>query len=209
DYVKVSASTPATTTGTVTSSTLNVRSGPGTSYATVGTLTKGAAVQVVQPNCSGDWHKIRYNGADAYVHASYISLADSSIPDDTPAVVYATVNANRLNFRQTASLSGTVITTLTRNTVVQVIEQGDTWFKVKYGGKTGYVYASYMKISSAAYGTVSSSRLNVRSGASTSSSVLGVLSAGDIVQVLENNGEWLKIAYQSTTAYVYAAYVDL
>ncbi len=214
DYVKVAEADPVETTGVVTSSTLNVRSGPGTTYATLGTLKKGDTVQVLQSYSSGSWHKIRYNGADAYVHASYISLAQGSAsqPDSGSSgstAVYATVNANRLNFRETASLSGTVITTLTRNIVVQVLEQGDTWYKVKYAGKTGYVYASYMKLCSGTYGTVNSSKLNVRSGASTSSAVLGVLGKGDIVQVLENNGTWLKIVYGSTSAYVYAAYIDL
>ncbi len=78
--------------------------------------------------------------------------------------------------------------------------------KVKYGGREGYVYASYMRIASGTFGTVTSSTLNVRSGASSSSAVLGRLCKGDIVQIVETGGKWHKIRYQSSTAYVYAAY---
>ena len=211
DYVKLSTSVTVETTGVVTSSTLNVRSGPGTTFAKVGSLAKGATVQVLKSFSTGDWHKVLYNGIEAYVSSDYIKLASGSSSAGTNSgsttMVYATVNASLLNFRRTASLDGSVITTLPRGTVVQVLEQGATWFKIRYAGSDGYVYASYMKVSTQTYGTVTSSTLNVRSGASTSSSILGKLSKGDIVQVVENGGTWLKILYQSTTAYVYAAYI--
>ena len=52
----------------VTARTLNVRKGPGTSYAKVGTLSRGTAVQVV--GFSGNWAKLS-NGY--YVSTSYLS----------------------------------------------------------------------------------------------------------------------------------------
>ena len=51
----------------VTARTLNVRKGPGTSYAKVGTLSRGTAVQVV--GFSGNWAKLS-NGY--YVSTSYL-----------------------------------------------------------------------------------------------------------------------------------------
>jgi uncharacterized protein YgiM (DUF1202 family) len=102
-----------------------------------------------------------------------------------------------------------VISTLPRNTVVQVTAHSGKWMKVKCAGKEGYVYTSYMKISDDTYGTVTSSTLNVRGGASSSSSILGRLSAGDIVQIIEKGETWHKIRYGPTVAYIYAAYVDL
>ncbi len=207
DYVKTAVAVECT--GVVTSSVLNVRSGPGTSYSKLGSLSKGATIEVIQRNASGQWHKIRYNGAEAYVHADYVKLSGGYTQTDTTptAAVYATVNANRLNLRKTDSMDGTVITTLTRNTVVQVLEQGGTWMKVRYSGVDGYVYASYMQLSGATYAKVTCSTLNVRSGASTSSSVLGMLKKGEVVQVIEKGSTWHKILYQSVTAYVYAAYI--
>ena len=211
DYIKLINTPLVETTGVVTSSTLNVRSGPGTSYAKVGTLAKGASIQVLKSFSSGSWHKILYNGTEAFVHADYISLTGSSpatsSSSGSAATQYATVNANLLNLRSTASLDGAVIGTLARNTIVQVLAQDNTWYKIKFAGTEGYAYASYLIISTQTYGTVTSSTLNVRSGASSSSSILGKLAAGDIVQIIEKGTAWHKILYQSTTAYVYAAYV--
>lgn len=125
------------------------------------------------------------------------------------STVYASVNANALNFRKTASLSSVIINTLKRNDVVQVLEKGNAWHKVKYGGKQGYMYAMYLKISSAVYGKVTGSVLNVRSGQSTSTTILGRLKSGDVVEILKKGAAWHKIRYKSSIAYVYAAYIKI
>ena len=91
--------------------------------------------------------------------------------------------------------------------MVQVIEQGKEWHKVKCGGATGYMYAKYLKLSSGTYGQVNASVLNVRSGSSTSTSILGKLSRGDVVEILSKGTSWHKIRYKSSTAYVYASYI--
>lgn len=52
-------------------SALNVRSGPGTDTAKLGSLTRNAAVVVIGE--SGSWYKIKFNGKTAYVSKQYIS----------------------------------------------------------------------------------------------------------------------------------------
>lgn len=54
-----------TTTG------LNVRTGPSTSYRAIGTLPKGTKVVVIGK--SGGWRKINYNGQTAYCHGDYLT----------------------------------------------------------------------------------------------------------------------------------------
>ena len=71
ENVKYTAPTTVSFTGYVTADTLNVRSGAGTSYTVLGTLSKGKAVTVTGQN--GDWYKISYNGKTAYVSKKYIS----------------------------------------------------------------------------------------------------------------------------------------
>lgn len=58
-------------TGYVTATSLNVRSGAGTSYAKLGLLKKGTAVTVTGEG--GGWYKIKYNNKTAYVSKVYIS----------------------------------------------------------------------------------------------------------------------------------------
>jgi hypothetical protein len=59
----------------VTSDTLNVRSGPGTNYAVVGTLKKGAAVTVVGRSADSKWAKLSFSDvAEAWASAQYLSF---------------------------------------------------------------------------------------------------------------------------------------
>lgn len=75
---------PVTAKGTVSGdSTLNVRSGPSTSYAKLGKLNLGDALDITVCNYADGWHQIYYNGELAYVSADYVTI-NSYInnPDD-------------------------------------------------------------------------------------------------------------------------------
>lgn len=61
----------------LSSGSLNVRSGAGTSYSKVGSLTNGEGVLVL--STSGDWSRILYHGSKTgYVSSRYLSTAVSS-----------------------------------------------------------------------------------------------------------------------------------
>ncbi|MDO4573250.1 MAG: NlpC/P60 family protein [Clostridia bacterium] len=60
-------------TGTITGNAVNLRKGPGTSYASLGHLYKGDTVAVIQK--SGDWYAVSYQGTEGYVYARYVSLS--------------------------------------------------------------------------------------------------------------------------------------
>ncbi|MCM3760932.1 N-acetylmuramoyl-L-alanine amidase [Alkalihalobacillus oceani] len=51
---------------------LQVRTGPGTQYESIGQLSRGARVEV--SGFSDRWAKIRFNGREAYVHSYYLDL---------------------------------------------------------------------------------------------------------------------------------------
>ncbi|KGJ73334.1 hypothetical protein BMT_10940 [Priestia megaterium NBRC 15308 = ATCC 14581] len=81
DYVQASGTTtlPAeSTTYTVTASMLNVRSGAGTNYASIGSVTKGQKLSVVSK--SGSWYKINYNGRTGYVSSDYVQASATASP---------------------------------------------------------------------------------------------------------------------------------
>ena len=60
-------------------------------------------------------------------------------------------------------------------------------------------------------GKVTAWGLNVRTGPGTAYSIIGVLSQGDVVEVVGKNAasDWLQIAYSGQEGWVSAAYVDL
>ena len=63
-------------TGTVTAENLNVRSGYGTSYAVIGTLSKGTKVQIIETN--NGWYKILFNGGYGYVSSVYVDIDEDN-----------------------------------------------------------------------------------------------------------------------------------
>lgn len=126
----------------------------------------------------------------------------------------ATVTASALNMRSSASTSSSVVTTLPRGTVVLVTGESGDWYKVWYRGQEGYMSGSYLTVSDSASssfgtGTIKGSDVRVRSGASTSSSVLGTEDSGKTMDVTGVNGEWYKVSYNGSDAYVYSQYMTL
>ena len=59
--------------GEVTTSSLNVRSGPGTNFAVISTLAQGTVVNILQNDGSG-WLKVHVGAGDGYVSAQYVNL---------------------------------------------------------------------------------------------------------------------------------------
>jgi peptidoglycan endopeptidase LytE len=56
----------------------------------------------------------------------------------------AKVLPNNLNYREGPSLTSKIISVLHKDTIVEVIEQGETWSKVKVGETTGYLATDYI-----------------------------------------------------------------
>lgn len=76
--------------GSVIASSLNVRSGAGTSYRAVARLSNGSSVTVIGEETASDgvlWYKIRFTGSQGaqttgYVSSQYIKLASQNVPVD-------------------------------------------------------------------------------------------------------------------------------
>jgi hypothetical protein len=87
----LSAGAAFATPGQATAS-VNVRSGPGTSYGIVDSLYPGENVDVQQ--CRGSWCYVEHSGPDGWVSANFLSTGegDSAPPpvyyDDQPPPVY-------------------------------------------------------------------------------------------------------------------------
>ena len=54
---------------------VNVRSGPGTTYAVLGSAPKGAKYTVTGQ--SGSWYKINFNGKTGYISSVYLSVSNA------------------------------------------------------------------------------------------------------------------------------------
>ena len=169
DSVKPSATptpTPAPSNGTVqakTTSDLNVRKGPGTSYGIVKVIDMNVTVTVTEATNSS-WYKVKLSdGTEGYLAAQYLKITSGDINsvkpgnsgDDntnngnnsnTPATgEYVRVTVG-LNLRSEPNTSCKVLTVLSTGTVLNVLDRKTSgWVHVRTtGGAEGYVSAEYV-----------------------------------------------------------------
>ncbi len=126
----------------------------------------------------------------------------------------ATVTASALNMRSEASTSSSIVTCVSKGTVVLVTGTTDGWYQVWYQGQSGYMSADYLTFSDSAEsafgtGTISGSGVRVRSGPSTSDSILATVDSGETMSVTGVSGEWYQVSYNGSTGYVNSAYMTL
>ena len=202
-YIQTSQNT--TTTKVVSVSSLNMRSGPSTSYNIIEVLTKDTQVEVI--SVEDGWAKIKYNSKTGYVSNQYLS--DKKVEEVTQ-IKY--VNATTLNVRSGPSTTYSIIDTLKQNAKVEVISIEDGWAKIKHNNEIGYVSAEYLsdkkveEVTQTKY--VNATILNVRSGPSTTYSIIDTLKQNDEVKVISIEDGWAKIKHNDEIGYVSAQYLS-
>ena len=80
----------ANITGTVTATSLNVRSGASTSYSIVGKVTKGKEVEIL--SSSNGWYKIKCSDITGWVSGDYISTSTEKVSENTSFEVAKTLD---------------------------------------------------------------------------------------------------------------------
>ncbi len=134
----------------------------------------------------------------------------SSISDCETGLVTASV----LNVRSDSSTNSSIIGYLARGTKVDVVyRESNGWYMIKFGTKYAYVNGNYISIINSnslpiiQTGKVTASKLNVRSGASTSSEIIGTLKKGNVAEIVSKENGWYKIKYYNSYGYVSSSYV--
>ncbi len=190
---------------------LNVRTGPSTGYDRMGTLSNGTVVTITGI-VNDSWYQIFYNSKVGYVYASYIVLSDDVTVMDLTADGKV-VNTAKVNIRKGPDNTTEILKTVSSGTLLNITGKATNgWYRVVYNGVTGYVSNKYLEIVS---GTTvnktgwTTSELNVRTGPSTSYSLITTLAKDTEINVLMKYGDFYKITYGSNNAigYVSATYV--
>lgn len=73
--------------GKITGGAVNLRSGAGTTYTAVATLTRGTTVTIT--GRSGDWYKVKYGGSTGYVFEDYLEPSYHCFEDVDYGAYYA------------------------------------------------------------------------------------------------------------------------
>ncbi len=207
---------------------LNVRSGPGTSYSKLGSLTEGKrfqAIQKVKKTDGSQWYKLQYSSSKTgYVSADYVSL--TNIVKEETFVRKGIVTRSTLNVRTAAGPSNKQIGTLKKGAAVyisksQIITSGAKWYEIEFEDHKAYVHSGYIELTDIVSETSMSKKstvvagVNVRSGPHKKYDKLGTAAKGDVITVLAkvkntDNAYWYKFKMNSGKyGYVHSNYVQL
>ena len=105
----------------------------------------------------GDWYLIKYDGKFGYVQSQYIGktkISEVSNPDPVVDDIHTVkwngivkTNGGTLNVRlqPTTSAKTCSFSPLRKGTEIGVCHKDGDWYLIKYNGKYGYVYSSYVK----------------------------------------------------------------
>ena len=195
----------------VTTGSVNFRTAPSTSSTVIGTLPKGATIDVLASN--DYWSKVTYESSGktytGYISNSYYDFATSNTSTTQTGIITSSVN-----FRTEPSTSSSVIGLLPEGAYVKVLIEGNSWSKVTYekDGKTytGYISNSFYKLTSSTNETSSTQdgreavilgSVNFRTGPSLESSLIGQIPEGRTITVLkEVDSNWSQVFYHSPTS---------
>lgn len=136
DYIYQDGTTGSkTASGVITGSQLNIRSGPGTGYASVGSYNEGDKVTILE--------QFTYNGTtwgctnQGWISMDYVETDESGSSNDDDGTQSGTVIGNGLNIRSGAGSDYPAVGSLNYGDRVTIVEQkkvGDTtWGKTSKG----------------------------------------------------------------------------
>ncbi len=219
--------TPSASYG-VTTTYVNFRTGASLSSSIISTVATGTGL-TIDDESQSPWFKVTINGKTGYMHSDYIkktaTQTDSSA-EKTEAYEAKTTTA--VNMRTGPSIGYTLVKVVSSGTTLTVTNEntGSDYYEVKLSdGSTGFVHSDYLTkvtagtttpetttppTSSTTYVKVNSSTgLNFRSGASTSTSIIRVLQNGEVLTVLESvDSSWYKVSDSTgKQGYVHKSYV--
>jgi lysozyme len=131
----------------VTANALNVRTGPGTTYPSIGFLVSGDIVEKLEQNAAGTWFRVRRltDSLTGWVSSAYLEkITPTPPPTDGPKY---RVTATSLNIREGPGTQYTVIGHALQNDIVTGIgvNADQTWRQIrKSDGLIGWASAQYL-----------------------------------------------------------------
>ena len=186
---------------TVTGTTVNVRTGPGTNYDKIQTVKKDQKFDYTEEK-DGWYHIELSNEKDGWIKGDYVNATAA------PALMNAAPPAATTTTTTTASSTQPVESDVSSQPAESEEPSTTTESTKTTTGKPASPTAAATVSRSVMVGTVKcSSKVNVRKGAGTKYASLGSLKNGATVVIVSKGSSWHKIEYGSGYGYVSASYI--
>lgn len=138
---------------------VNVRSGPGTSYDSLGLLNAGQKVDLLAQNADGTWYELLFPSAPTgvgWISAQFVDNGGQPVPTQTAQVTPTAsgpsgTTGQRLNVRSGPGTSYETLGVLEPGTLVMLTGKNETgtWLQIIFplgSTDTGWVTAAYLKV---------------------------------------------------------------
>lgn len=190
----------------VTASSLNVRSGKGTTYPIVGVLKKNTVLSIYET--SGNWGRC----SQGWISLTYTKEVTEEVADSGETVVAdekvlynVTIKASSLNVRTGPGIAYSKVGTYNKGEKISIYQEKYNWLKTDKGWISGtYCTKVVESVTFTPYQVkVKCSVLNIRAGAALTKSIVGTYKKNDILTIINVSGLWS----QTEKGWVYSSYL--
>lgn len=148
---------------------------------------------------------------NGYIPGRYTNIVDEDSVSNV-TTLGKIINVNYFaNIRANPSTAANILGTIPKDAIVKIISASYSWFQVIYNGQTGYVYGNLInsKLTSRYASINNVYLLNIRAGASSSSTILGTLSQNQYAELLgySTDGNWCNVNVDGVHGWVYSDYI--
>lgn len=196
----ITVTSAAAATSMVAVSAVNLRSGPGTSYAVV-TVVPGGATVSATGSSTGGWVPVSYAGRRGYIAGNYLQAAPSGSAE-APAATGSATATGYVNVRTGPSTSYAVIAVAAPGQSVSTTgTTSGNWTQVVWSGRTAWISSSYLSMTGGAVNTAeplastlpavtgqlrTTAAVNLRTDGNSAAPIYGTVPASTVVDVTGN-----------------------
>ncbi len=198
-------------TGTVNATSVRFRDGASLDSGVISELNTGDKVKIV--GVDGNWLKIEHNGRTGYMRSDYVTIAGNSAAPSGggQSGTNGTVKGDYVRMRTGAGTDYAILGTYNNGTPLTINGTENGWTKVTIGGVNGYIRSDYVASgssgSSTQTGYINGMTVRMRSGPSTSSTILGVYDTDVELTITGSSDNWYAVTHKGTNGYVCKDYM--
>lgn len=126
---------------TVTGNGVNIRSGPGTSYESIGSVNKGDIL--FSKGKSDNWYMVEYGNTTGYIIEDYVTIEHGGFYTAVDSGTLS-VNGTNVNIRSGPGTEYQSIGSVSSGTTLTITGKSDNWYQVNYNGRKGYIIEDYV-----------------------------------------------------------------
>ena len=186
DAAAPAATAPVSAVGKTTAR-VNLRYAPSTMAAAVGVLDAGTQVVVLETE--GSWYRVTGDGKTGYISSGYVAFEQQAATSASRSTVKSAATTTTI-LTGTGIVSAQPSVTGTRVTVANSSTAGASSYAASVSGRT-------------------TTRVYLRSAASTSSNAITLIPKGQAVTLTGETGTWYKATYGGRSGYVAKNYVTI